>query len=358
MYADGKLGAGALVDAAIAMPESLKEAYRARTDAAGNYVLANLSRDREIPEIRVSLGEYADLVRGVSFSRQAELTLDFELELNTSQRAPGRKLAVPTPREERRRTLSGRISRSDASAVEGALVTFGDRPGTLNYSATQTDTQGRYSLAAVTSRSALAVQAQGCAPAFQFVLTRGDAQFDFVLKPGHWIEGRTLDQQGKPVANVAVRAEASTLFGDKRDRNRYPRYPLANSRAVSGADGKFRLEDLPAAGVLVTMWATGYTPVQARAMEVDQPSQVLTLLPIGRIAGRVVRLSDGLPVADFTVYAVKEDQVPAGKPYEGRVPIYQYRVQDFSLAGRPVFPARPEHRPDGGGGDRGSRLPA
>jgi hypothetical protein len=254
------------------------------------------------------------------------------LELNTSQQpAPDEeaKLAVHTPREPRQRILSGRISCEDGSAVEGALVTFGDWPGALNYSVTQTDFRGRYSLAAVTSRSALAVQARGCAPAFQFVLTRGDAQFDFVLKPGHWIEGRTLDQQGKPIAKVDVKAEASTLFGDKRDLNSFWRYRLTNSSGVSGADGKFRLENLPATGVVVSTVVTGYTPVRARAMETDRADQVLTLLPIGQIAGRVVRLTDALPVSDFTVYVVAESEVPAGKPYEGRVPMYRYASKTF-----------------------------
>ncbi len=336
VYADGQPAAAALVDASFAMPQrltapTLMEAYRTRTDEAGNYVLSHLDRGRDIPEVRVSLGEYADRVHGVSFTQQAELTLDFELEPQTRQQPQpdeAAKFAVHTPREPRHRMFSGRVVRQNGSAVDGALVTF-DHPGTLHHFDTQTDAQGRYSLAAETSRSVLAVQARGCAPVFQLVLTRGDAQFDFVLKPGHWIEGRTLDREGKPVANVTVTAEASTLFGEKREPSWDWRYPLVNSRAVSGADGKFRLEDLPATGVLVSAGAGGYTPVQARAPEVDQPGQVLTLLPIGRIAGRVVRLADALPVADFTVHVVDQHELPAGRPYDGRVPDYRYGSKTF-----------------------------
>ena len=332
VYADGQPAAGALVDALFAMPQnrmsqSLKRNYRTETDAAGNYVLTGLARDMAIPDMRVTLGEYSDWEGGISFKEQPEVTLDFELELNKDQQPmpdEAAKLGVHTPREPRHRTFSGRVARQDGSVVEGALVAFGEEPGIFNYSSTQTDSQGNYTLSAVTSRSVLAVQARGCAPAFQFVRTRGDARFDFVLKPGHWIEGRTLDRHGKPVGNVAVTARASALFGDKRDLNSFWRYRLATSRSVSGADGKFRLENLPTTGVLVSTAAAGFTPVQARAMETDRADQVLTLLPIGRIVGRVVRLTDALPVGDFTVSVVMEDQVPAGKPYDGRVPIYQY----------------------------------
>ena len=331
VYADGQPAAGALVDASFAMPQRLTAPHRTRTDAAGNYVLTDISRGQDIREMKVSLGEYADLVRDVSLGDQAEMILDFELEPQTGQQPQpddAAKFAVHTPREPRHRMFSGRVVRQDGSAVDGALVTF-DHPSTLHHFDTQTDAQGRYSLAAVTSRSVLAVQARGCAPVFQLVLTRGDARFDFVLKPGHWIEGRTLDREGKPVANVTVTAAASTLFGEKRDPSWAWQYPLVNSRAVSGADGKFRLEDLPATGVLVSAGAAGYTPVQARAPEVDQPGQVLTLLPIGRIAGRVVRLADARPVANFTVQVVMEYQVPAGKPYDGRIPDSQYGLKTF-----------------------------
>jgi len=81
--------------------------------------------------------------------------------------------------------------------------------------------------------------------------------------------------------------------------------------------------------VLVSAGAAGYTPVQARAPEVDQPGQVLTLLPIGRIAGRVVRLADALPVVDFTVHVVDQHELPAGRPYDGRNPGYHYGSKPF-----------------------------
>ena len=42
VYADGQPAAGALVDASIAIPESLKEAYRARTDADGHFLVPQL----------------------------------------------------------------------------------------------------------------------------------------------------------------------------------------------------------------------------------------------------------------------------------------------------------------------------
>jgi hypothetical protein len=337
VYADGQPAAGALVDALYAMPQnrmsqSLREAYRTRTDEAGNYALTNLSRDLPIPEIVVSLVEYADRTGGISFTQHAGLTLDFELELQVAQQPqPGEaaKVAVHTPREPRHRTFSGRVARADGSVIEGALVTFGDWPGALNYSVTQTDFRGIYSLSAVTRRAVLAVQARGCAPAFKSVITRGDAEFDFVLKPGHWIEGRILDQRGKPVTDATVAARASTLFGDKRDLNSFWRYRLVNCRATSGPDGKFRLEDLPATGVLVDASASGLTPAQGRAMEVDQANTVITLLPIGRIVGRVVRLADDGPVADFTVSVVPEDQVPAGKAYQGGVPFWQQASKTF-----------------------------
>ena len=271
-------------------------------------------------------------MQGISFAGQAELTLDFELQLDTAQQEQpweAAERAVHTPSEKRQRILSGRVAREDGSALEGALVAFGDGPGTLNYASTQTDAQGSYTLPAVTSRSVLAVQAHGYAPTFQFVRTRGEGKFDFILKPGHWIEGRMLDENGKSVVNVAVTAEASTLFGDQRDLNWPWRYRLANSAAVSGSDGKFRLEDLPATGVLVSASAAGYTPVRARAMETDRADQVLTLLPIGRISGRVVRLSDGLPVCDFTVYVAEQSEIPAGEPYAGRVPALQHASKVF-----------------------------
>ncbi len=75
---------------------------------------------------------------------------------------------------------------------------------------------------------------------------------------------------------------------------------LAAAQAVTGADGRFTLRELPERGYLVTASAPGLAPAR-RVARAGTDDLVLRLSPGGSLAGRVRDRQSGAPVAPFLV---------------------------------------------------------
>jgi hypothetical protein len=98
---------------------------------------------------------------------------------------------------------------------------------------------------------ALTVQAPGYAPELVHADPKGSASpLVISLKPGQAIQGRVMDESGKPLEGVSV--SVSNWLG-YRER--------LNVTSKTGADGKFRLADAPLSGVLYDFRKQGYMAV-------------------------------------------------------------------------------------------------
>ncbi|HET7712799.1 MAG TPA: carboxypeptidase regulatory-like domain-containing protein, partial [Thermoanaerobaculia bacterium] len=176
-------------------------------------------------------------------------------------------------RLERAGVVTGRVTASDGSALNGVNVTVVERvsgPGRQPERAA-TDSSGVYKLESVSrgentiqfARSGYRVSRKTVE-----VESGGDARLDVVLEKGREIRGRVQEESGAPVAGAQVRAE---LVG-----------PYLFARTSS--DGTFRLSGLPEGRVTLVAGKQGFVDTR---QTVDDDSVTLVLGRGGRITGRV-----------------------------------------------------------------------
>ena len=115
------------------------------------------------------------------------------------------------------------------------------------------------------------LQAMGLAAIVSLVLVAGEPKFE--------IRGSAVDINGRPVANVAVSLRTQE--------------PGSDRSTVTDPDGRFAFTDLPAGRYSLRAAAGGFSPVQARDLNVGQDRRILTLrleMEVG-----LCPLSPGLP---------------------------------------------------------------
>ena len=218
-----------------------------------------------------------------------------------------------------KRTISGRVTRTDGSPIKGATVecSFTDLIHTV-YGTAKTDEDGRYAVKDVSVwRIEVIAQALGYAPALKYLPEGGDAEVDLQMQPGHWLEGRTVDERGKPVAGASVRMDDCLLSRKtKTDKN-----------------GWFRLADLAPKPIYIDVDHKDYCAVPRMAVTVDDRKDHRIVLRLARyVSGLVVDARSGKPVKTFVV---STDYGPDGthvlfKTRDGR---FRYRSQPGSPTG-------------------------
>ncbi|MBZ0232391.1 MAG: carboxypeptidase-like regulatory domain-containing protein, partial [Deltaproteobacteria bacterium] len=188
---------------------------------------------------------------------------------------------------------------------------------------TEAGADGRYALcvlpmATFVDALQVVVRADGYGAAVIEATPSGRVRRDIVLTPEAVVAGRVVDEHGAPVALAKVWLEPD--LGRRR-----PPEQSATLFAVTGDDGRFRIEGVRAGQHRVGAAARGQTAqrhtVALAAGERDE--LVLTLAATGQLRGRVVR--NGQPVIGATVrprYGVSDSAVsqPDGSFVLDRVP--------------------------------------
>src|SRR4029453_7254335 len=122
------------------------------------------------------------------------------------------------------------------------------------------------------------------------------ARKDFTLEPGHWLKGRLLGPDSRPVANATLR-----VMPRKDLLNEAVAYPIVLREATTDVEGRFELVDLagPKAGVWIHCHCLE-APIEEIEVAVDQELD-LTLEGWGVLRGRVVDAESGEAVTSFVI---------------------------------------------------------
>ncbi len=173
--------------------------------------------------------------------------------------------------------LTGAISDAyTGKPLAGAEVTASFNV-TETLSAT-TDEAGRYSLAGVPEELSLTVSAPDYAPAEQQV-TRATS-LDLSLRP-NVLAGKVTDRfSGQGVAGATV--------------------SVGEAEAVTGEDGAYRLEGVPAEGTSVVISADGYAPLE---QELGQITSLDAVLRPDTLKARLIDKDSGEPIVNAAVFA-------------------------------------------------------
>jgi RNA polymerase sigma factor (sigma-70 family) len=108
------------------------------------------------------------------------------------------------------------------------------------------------------------------------------------LDAGHFVGGTARDAGGKPLAEVSI---APRLLDEY----------VADVRGKTDADGRFRLEGLPAAGLSLEFYGKGLIRKQAPVEAVDRDDLAVLLEHAGSLAGTVVDGRTGRPIPQFRI---------------------------------------------------------
>lgn len=271
--------AGALVRDNYSGPIILCWMQHTLTAADGSYELTGYPFTRKLWSMAVSHKDFAEASkRDLDPPAQGDvLTVDFTL---------GQGFAV-----------AGEVSDQAGKPVPGALVNYSGNTSYVHYRDTRTDELGRFRLNRIAEarENAICVLAKGFAPADQLATPgKGDGIpfLTFTLAPGHGATGRVVNADGQPIAGAVLHPQrtlpglcGSCYFG---------------ARVTTNAEGRFRLDSLPADGVTVDVLKAGCSAVREAPIAVDGETEIRMDRP-GVIRGRVVDEATGAPVPSFNV---------------------------------------------------------
>jgi protocatechuate 3,4-dioxygenase beta subunit len=246
------------------------------TDAHGHFQHDGLPLNAAI-EVSVNRDGYLSQRQTVALSPQrCEANLNFKL--------------LPKPRGG---SITGVVRDETGKPISGATIENHGNGSDEKRMAT-TDDQGRYALHDLLDSYAgyeITVRAPGRAPLRQLIKPGPPgkpARLDWTLEPGHFIHGRVVAEDGKPVAGANV-----GLPGDL--------WPVAEPQRTDER-GRFEMDSLPAhARFFVTK--SGFTGLQEIPLRLDSTGLVTIVLePMGIVRGRVVDADTGKPLSHFNVW--------------------------------------------------------
>ena len=218
-----------------------------------------------------------------------------------------------------KRTIGGHVTRADGSPIKGATVecSFTDNIHTV-FGTAKTGEDGRYCVKDVSIwRIEVIAQAPGYTPALKYLPEGGDTEVDLQMQPGHWLEGRTVDGHGKPVAGASVRIDDCLL----------------SRKTTTDKKGWFRLADLAPKLIHIGIEHKDYCAVPRMPVTVDdRKDHRIVLRPARYVSGLVVDAKSRKPVKTFVV---STDYGPDGTHmlFETRDGRFRYRSQPGSPTG-------------------------
>jgi len=143
------------------------------------------------------------------------------------------------------------------------------------------------------------------------VMQNGDLELDLVLTKGLLMSGRVVDQEGKPVAKVAVYASSGPFDTDQLDLD-----------TMTDAEGRFRWNSAPSKPVPLQFHATGYNgggdnlSGQLNVWKPTSEEQTFTISKVGEIklSGIVTDAETGEAIPSFRVHLEEEHVGTFGLP--------------------------------------------
>ena len=189
-------------------------------------------------------------------------------------------------------SLSGRVVTEDGRPIAGAQVSVGYLPSS---SGGQTDELGAFSLDVVPEGSnRIWALRQGWAPGRIAVDVPGSGGsvggLEIVLRSGFVLAGVVLDQDDRPMHGAQIFPDSTGVRG----------VGYVGSHKITGADGRFVLDDLCEQEVLLTVWAEGCSRLE-EVVTANRSDLVLRPQEAGRLAGRVIDGAAGEPVDSFVI---------------------------------------------------------
>ena len=181
---------------------------------------------------------------------------------------------------------------------------FGQAACSWNRKATKTDPSGHYTLDGLTpDRDVLLVQADGFAPSFAPVDSGGNQKIDFKLSKAHSAGVRVVDQTGKPVSGASVSVCCKTPVLGRLFSACVIGSDVYNWLYATAADsaGKVVLNNLPAEGTVLSIYAEGFEEKRAEAIGADTTDRIITLRNQARFGGAVVDAQTCTPIQTFNV---------------------------------------------------------
>jgi thiol-disulfide isomerase/thioredoxin/uncharacterized GH25 family protein len=193
----------------------------------------------------------------------------------------------------RGQTVEGTVFGPDGKPIAKASVGVGnDRVASNIIPVVKTDEKGHFSFGAKPGANVVVTaRAPGNAPELkEFVMDDKPHHLDLHLQPAKTLEGRIVDDEGKPIAGVSV-------FTDTWRGHR-----TVGTSLTTDKDGHFAWKDAPGDDVMVDMYKMGYADDRRHAMSASttQPIVVTLHKPL-HVAGKVIDAATSQPVGHFTV---------------------------------------------------------
>lgn len=217
--------------------------------------------------------------------------------------------------------ISGRVTDETGKPVNGCdiKVSYSLKLGTSEWSALLDrpvqNEEGRFASKAVPAGSFIVVASrEGYARSKQekFDLKSKESRdLTLILRSGHYIAGRVLDQQGKPVVNANV-------YAQNRSNTREDLY---TGSATTDDTGRYMLKDLLDTIYTVNANHHDYKEAQAREnVHVDQDNIDIVLggkAEDSKFTVHLVDATSGQPVADYKVVSLNEAKVQKNAGQQG-----------------------------------------
>lgn len=205
-----------------------------------------------------------------------------------------KQTAITTLR--RGETLHGLVLDKDGNAIPKAAIHLDEQYWWLKEKPiASTDENGRFRIVGLevapdaATPPLLTVQAAGYAP--NLVSLRDLNAFTTVtLERGHTVRGRVVDEGGKPLKGVDVI--------ERRWREQTSRLGLGMK---TGADGRFKLTDLPSDPIDYDFDKDGFVSVDGFTMTPREEEYVVTLKPWIKITGSVFDAETNQPIERFAL---------------------------------------------------------
>ena len=210
-------------------------------------------------------------------------------------------------------SVAGTVTDGDGKPVAGAQVLYsGDGPRTKK--STRTGATGAFVLDGIEALGRfptdIIVRAKGWAPVAvpltQLGTRQAPAKLDVQLtEQGHRISGRVVDEDGKPIDKVRVRAGAvdRTVADERTDMT------------ITNGDGRFKFDSLPSPASF-DFRVRGYSDIDFKELPLDGAGdETVVMRHMAAIAGKVVDSDTGQPVTRFNIKILHH--IDTGEEFSG-----------------------------------------